>query len=111
MTKKTYQASWAKIGNSSGYRLSADFFKEHAQFAKSDGVVEVIDENTLLFRRQPTQHDEDNEDELMLGLFLDFLTKQALANPDEIEAYTEIMAAEDEELIAGMRVRNSDLDF
>lgn len=104
MAKKTYKVSWAKIGNSSGYRLSATFFKEHSQFAESDGVVEVIDDNTLLFRRQPKPQDEDDADELMLSLFFDFLTKQALANPDQVEAYTEVMAAEDEELIAGVAI-------
>jgi antitoxin PrlF len=104
MAKKTYKVSWAKIGNSSGYRLSASFFKEHTQFAESDGVVEVIDDNTLLFRIQPKQQDENDGDELMLSLFLDFLTKQALANPNEVEAYTEAMMAEDEELIAGVAI-------
>ncbi len=104
MAKKTYKASWAKIGNSSGYRLSANFFKEHAQFTAADGLVEVLDDNTLLFRRQPTGQDEVDTDQLMLSLFLDFVTKQALANPDQVEAYTEAMAAEDEDLIAGVDI-------
>lgn len=104
MANKTYKASWAKIGNSSGYRLSANFFKEHAQFVESDGLVEVIDNNTLLFRRQSSTEVEDEGDELMLTLFLDFLTQQALAHPEEIEAYTEQMAAEDDELVAGIEV-------
>lgn len=104
MAKKTYKASWAKIGNSSGYRLSASFFREHAQFSEANGIVEVIDDNTLLFRRQPTPQDEESGDELMLSLFLDFLTKQALANPKEVEAYTEAMAAEDDALIAGVAI-------
>jgi antitoxin PrlF len=38
----------------------------------------------------------------MLSLFLDFLTKQALFNPEEIETYTESMVAEDQELIEGV---------
>jgi antitoxin PrlF len=46
----------------------------------------------------------------MLSLFLDFLTKQALLNPDaELEAYTEAMAAEDEELMAGVELDNQRL--
>jgi antitoxin PrlF len=102
MAKKTYKASWAKIGNASGYRLSASFFKENAQFLETNGIVEVIDDNTLLFRKQPVQAAEDESDALMLSLFLDFLTKQALADPQEIETYTESMAAEDQELIAGV---------
>ncbi len=38
----------------------------------------------------------------MVSLFLDFLMKQSLSNPDELEAYTEEMAAEDDELMAGV---------
>ena len=60
--------------------------------------------NTLLVRLEP-QCIEQEEDELMLSLFLDFLTKQAQLNPDdELEAYTMAMANEDEELIAGVEI-------
>jgi antitoxin PrlF len=38
----------------------------------------------------------------MLGLFLDFITKDALTNPEHLEAYTEAMADEDDELFAGV---------
>lgn len=40
----------------------------------------------------------------MLRLYLDFLTKQALDNPDELETYTQEMADEDEELVAGVEI-------
>jgi len=42
----------------------------------------------------------------MLKLYLDFLTKQALMNPDELEEYTAEMAEEDELLIAGVELDN-----
>lgn len=106
MTKKRYNLTWAKIGNGSGFRLSADFFKDNPQFKEAKGAVEVIGPDTLLVRLQP-QLLEEEDDELMLSLFLDFITKQALSNPDvELEAYTEVMAAEDEELIAGVELDN-----
>jgi antitoxin PrlF len=104
MSKKVYKASWAKIGNSSGYRLSSNFFKENPQFAEAGGTVQVIDSNTILIRREVQEQTDRDEDELMLSLFLDFLTKQALSDPLEVEAYTEAMAAEDDELIAGVVV-------
>jgi antitoxin PrlF len=104
MPKKSYRASWAKIGNSSGYRLSGSFFKENPQFAEAGGTVQVIDADTILIRREVQDQTEQDEDELMLSLFLDFLTKQALSNPSEIEAYTEAMATEDDELMAGVNV-------
>lgn len=102
MTDKTYKASWAKIGNSSGYRLTSDFFKEHPEFVGSDGVVQVIGTDTVIFARTKSEDEGQDEDELMLSLYLDFLTKQALANPEELEAYTQQMADEDEALIAGV---------
>jgi antitoxin PrlF len=104
MPKKAYKASWAKIGNSSGYRLSGSFFKENPQFAEVGGTVQVIDADTILIRREVQAQTDQDEDELMLSLFLDFLMKQALSDPSEIEAYTETMAAEDDELMAGVVV-------
>lgn len=104
MARKTYKASWARIGNSSGYRLSGSFFKENPQFAEVGGTVQVIDADTLLIRRAVQPQQEQDEDELMLSLFLDFLMRQSLADPLEIEAYTKEMVAEDDELIAGVEL-------
>ncbi|HEY9824692.1 MAG TPA: hypothetical protein V6D19_04535 [Stenomitos sp.] len=104
MARKTYKASWAKIGNSSGYRFSSSFFKENPQFAEVGGIVQVIDADTLLIRRVASEQPENEEDELMMSLYLDFLMKQALSHPLEVEAYTEAMAIEDDELIAGVEV-------
>jgi antitoxin PrlF len=45
------------------------------------------------------------DDELMLSLFLDFILEQSLSNPVQgIEAYTEAMAYEDDELMAGVGI-------
>jgi len=100
---KHYDAAWAQIGNASGFRLSARFFKENPQFTGAKGAVEVIGSDTLLVRLQ-TQSSEEAED-VMLSLFLDFLMKNAFANPDsELEAYTSAMSAEDDELLAGVVV-------
>jgi antitoxin PrlF len=104
MSNKQYNLTWARIGNASGFRLSASFFKDNPQFKEARGAVEVISPDTLLVRLQP-QSVEQEEDELMLSLFLDFLTKQALLNADaELEAYTEAMAAVDEELMTGVEL-------
>lgn len=102
MPDKSYKASWAKIGNSSGYRLTSDFFREHPEFVGSDGVMQVIAPDTVIFSRTKSEDESKDEDELMLSLYLDFLMKQALANPDELEEYTQQMADEDDDLIAGV---------
>jgi antitoxin PrlF len=51
---------------------------------------------------EPESDEENNE--LMLSLFLDFITKDALKNSDRLEAYTEAMAAVDEELMTGVEL-------
>ncbi|MEM9451855.1 MAG: hypothetical protein AAGA75_25465 [Cyanobacteria bacterium P01_E01_bin.6] len=102
MTDKHYKAAWAKIGNSSGYRLPSDFFKENPDFVGADGVVQVIAPDTVLLSRLKTEEDNTREEDLMLNLYLDFLTKQALENPEELEAYTQPMVDEDAELSQGV---------
>lgn len=104
MANKRYNLTWAKIGNAAGFRLSASFFKDNPQFKQAKGAVEMISPDTLLVRLQPQSVDGE-EDELMLSLFLDFLMKQALSSSNtEIEAYTETMATEDDELLAGVEI-------
>jgi antitoxin PrlF len=104
MSSKRYDAAWAKIGNAAGFRFSAGLFRDNPQLRQAKGIVEVLNSNTLLVRLQP-QSSEEDEDELMLSLFLDFLLKKALSDPkDELEAYTAEMAAEDDELITGVEL-------
>jgi len=102
MASKRYNAAWSKIGNSSGFRVENVFFKDNPQFAGASGEVEVISSDTLLVRLQPNELEEQEKDQLMLSLFLDFLMEEALRNPNELESYTEAMAAEDDELMAGV---------
>lgn len=101
MSTKRYNASWSKIGNSAGFRLENEFFKDNPQFAKVNGEVQVINADTLLVRLHPAQLEQE-KDELMLSLFLDFVMAEALHNSDELESYTEEMASLDDELIAGV---------
>ncbi len=101
MSIKRYNASWSKIGNSAGFRLENEFFKDNPQFTKVNGEVQVINSDTLLVRLHPTQLEQE-EGELMLSLFLDFVMEDALQNHEELERYTEEMASLDDELIAGV---------
>ncbi|NJL89008.1 MAG: hypothetical protein HC916_03760 [Coleofasciculaceae cyanobacterium SM2_1_6] len=104
MSSKTYPLSPAKIGNSLGFRLPASFYRDHPQFNNATGWVEVLANNTLLIKIEPTtpELEEEEEDNLILSLFLDFITKDALKNSDHLEAYTEAMAQADDELLAGV---------
>jgi antitoxin PrlF len=110
MAVTPYRVTAARIGNSSGLRLSAAFYRDHPQFAGAAGHVEVLDDNTLLLRLEPKeqQQAEAEEDSLMLGLFLDFLSRQALASDQGPVLYTEAMAADDDELLAGVTVDAED---
>jgi antitoxin PrlF len=105
MAVTPYRVTAARIGNSSGLRLPTAFYRDHPQFAGAAGHVEVLDDNTLLWRLEPQdqQQAEAEEDSLMLRLFLDFLSRQALASDRGLVLYTETMAADDE-LLAGAYV-------
>ncbi len=72
--------------------------------------MEVLDDTTLLLRLEPEdqQQGEAEEDSLMLGLFLDFLSRQALTADQGPVLYSEAMAAEDDALLAGVMVGASD---
>ena len=106
MAVTPYRVTAARIGNSSGLRLPAAFYRDHPQFAGAAGQLEVLDDSTLLLRLEPEKHQqgEAEEETLMLGLFLDFLSRQALTSDQGPVLYTEAMAADDVELLAGVTV-------
>ena len=97
MAVTPYRVTPARIGNSSGLRLPAAFYRDHPQFAGAAGQVEVLSDDTLLLRleSQEQQYSEAEEESLMLGLFLDFLSRQALATDPGPVLYTQAMAADD----------------
>jgi len=110
MTASPYRVSRAQIGNFSGLRLPAAFCRGHPHIQGAPGQVEVLGGNTLLLRLEPqVEGDTDPEDEtLLLGLFLDFLTRQALRGDHGPRLYAETMAADDEALLAGVEVDNAE---
>ena len=73
------------------------------QAAAADGVAEAGDPPEPI--KQPGEAEEDS---LMLGLFLDFLSRQALTADQGPVLYTEAMAADDDELLAGVAVDAAD---
>ena len=110
MAVTPYRVTPARLGNSAGLRLPAAFYRDHPQFAGGAGQGEVLDENTLLLRLELKEQPqgEAEEDSLLLGLFLDFLSRQALTSDPGPVLYTEAMAADDDELLAGVTVEAAD---
>lgn len=106
MAAAPYRVTPARIGNSSGLRLPAAFYRDHPQFNSAAGHVEVLNDTTLLLRLETPDlpEAEAEDDSLMLGLFLDFLSRQALKADDGPVLYSEAMAAEDDDLLAGVTV-------
>jgi antitoxin PrlF len=101
---KAYSLRTTKIGNSNGFRLPAEFYRDNPQFADADGWIEVISDTTAVISIDPparqTEDDED-EDSLVLRLFLDFALTSALKNQD-LERYTFEMSARARNLIDGV---------
>lgn len=105
MKQKTYTINPAKIGNQQGFRLSSAFYKENPQFAGATGEIEVLSEDTLLLRINPKNDiDEEEEEKLMMSLFLDFLSKDAVKNPEQLIPYTQEMSDEIDNLLSGVDI-------
>ncbi len=82
---KIYNLRSTKIGNSAGFRLPADLYREHPQFVNADGWIEVLSDNTAILHIEPLLMDgesEEDEDSLMMRLFLDFALTESLKNND-----------------------------
>ncbi len=96
--------------DSYGLRLPAAFYRDHPQFAGAAGQAEVLDDHTLLLRLEPEEQQkiDAEQDNLLLGLFLDFLSRQALKAYQGPVLYSEAMAAEDDDLLAGVTAAAAD---
>ena len=102
----SYNIRSTKIGNSAGFRLPADFYREHPQFANADGLIEVVSPNTAIVRIVPQlDDDEDGENSLLMRLFLDFATTEALKN-NTLQPYTTEMSEIAHQLIEGVQLED-----
>lgn len=74
------------------------------------GIQAITEAIALPLRLEPTERQDSTSDaeSLMLGLFLDFLTRQALSSEGGPLIYCEAMAAEDDDLLAGVSVDAGD---
>jgi antitoxin PrlF len=115
MASKNYSISPAKIGSQDGFRLPKAFSHDYPHLIAAKGYIEMIDEKTFLVHLDPDMDLEDDEDEdesLTMKLFLDTLMKFAILgsrgsandNPKSLTPYTQQMADEMDELLAGVTV-------
>ncbi|MEM7714514.1 MAG: hypothetical protein AAF349_13230 [Cyanobacteria bacterium P01_A01_bin.68] len=102
----SYNIRSTKIGNSSGFRLPAEFYREHPQFANADGWIEVLSPDTAIVKITPKSDDnQDDEDSLMMRLFLDFAIAEALKN-NTLQPYTTKMSEAARQLIEGVELED-----
>lgn len=101
---KTYSLRNTRIGNSNGFRLPAEFYRDNPQFADADGWIEVIAENTAVIRIERSGiDDEEPANDLMMRLFLDFAIEQSLKHQD-LTPYTVEMSTVARDLIEGVEL-------
>ena len=106
MSSKNYQITPGKIGDRDAFHLSPDFSQDYPDIAKSSGYVQVLSENTLLVRLDTNalEGEEDDDESVTMSLFLEFLMKYAMKNPDKLVAYTEEMSAEIDNLLTDVTI-------
>ncbi len=105
MAPKNYSISPAKIGSQDGFRLPKAFSHDYPHLVTAKGQIEMVDKHTFLVHFDPDDKLEADEDEsLMLKLFLDTLMKFAIEKPDSLTPYTQQMADEMDELLTGVTV-------
>lgn len=105
----SYSIRSTKIGNSAGFRLPAEFYREHPQFANADGWIEVLSPDIAIVRISPQSGDDEAEDSLMMRLFLDFATTEALKN-NTLQPYTTEMSEAAHKLIEGVELEEESLE-
>ncbi|MCF4970556.1 hypothetical protein [Nostoc sp. CMAA1605] len=105
MSPKKYPITYAKVGNQDGFRLPRAFSKEYPHLANASGYIEILSENTFLVRLETDNlPEEDDNESLMMSLFLDFLMKDAIQNPANIVPYTQEMSDEIDDLLADVEI-------
>ena len=105
MADKTYPIAHAKIGTQDGFRLPRAFSKDYPHLVNASGHIEVLSGNTFLVRLDTNGVEDTDEDEaLMMSLFLDFLMKDAMKNPSTLVPYTKEMSDEMDDLLADVVV-------
>ena len=104
---KNYSISPAKIGSQDGFCLPRAFSQDHPHLMTAEGYIEMVDPHTFLVHFDPdneSKHDLDEDEGLMLKLFLDTLMKFSQDEPDLLTPYTQKMANEMDELLAGVTI-------
>jgi antitoxin PrlF len=107
MPSKSYPISPAKIGSQDGFRLPKAFSHDHPHLVTAKGHIEMISDNTFLVHLEPDrslESDQDDDESLMMKLFLDSFLKFAISSPDSLTLYTQQIADEMDELLAGVVV-------
>ena len=102
--KNNYSVSPAKIGNQDGYRFPRAFSRDHPELVGASGHVEVLNENTLLVRLEPVEQSAEEDEDVTMSLFLDFLMKSAIEQPNSLVSYTQQMSDEANELLSGVEL-------
>jgi antitoxin PrlF len=105
-----YKIRSTKIGNSAGFRLPAEFYREHPQFTNASGWIEVLSPDTAIVKIIPESVDDENEeDSLIMRLFLDFAIAEALKN-NSLQPYTTEMFEAAHKLIEGVELEDESLE-
>jgi antitoxin PrlF len=102
MEGKTYPILKTEVSDEDAFHLPSSILKDYPHLINALGYIEVLSDSTLLIRFDVGKNgeEEDQDESLMMKIFLDFLMKDAMKNPSKLVPYTQEMSDEIENLLA-----------
>ncbi len=101
-----YTGKATKLGNSKGYRMDANLFKDHPEF-ENEVQVTIISKGQALLSVNPSamkvRKEKNDEDPILLG-FLDFLENQMATKPSDFFPANQAQLKRIAKLVKGVKV-------
>jgi len=101
-TSGRYTGRWAKVGNSDGFRIDKNLFKEHPEFSGAGVKLKFIAPGKMLLETAEPVELEDGQDDMVMSAFLSYLDNEMVKNPKNIIPVDQNLLDEIGDLVEGV---------
>ncbi len=103
--QEQYEGTVVQVGNSRGMRMPAGFFNAHPEFSGKVRMTVLGDGQVLVSAAAPAKRKaKDDEGDLVMAGFLQFLDRQLIENPQDIVAADTEQLRRIAKLVKGVKV-------